>query len=287
MRFILLIEGKTVYYIGKRRQNAMPGSIYDKSTKELFKEFVGSFVPLPAKGFGLVERKPLDEGGHFTRKEMLAWFQQHYPKLKSGTVNAHLILMSTNAPSRTHHNIRPNGADDLLFQVDGSRFRLYVKESDPLPIYKQDLDFSIAEDFDNGEDITTESHEFAYENDLKNFLVDNLHVIRPSLTVYRDGDISGVEFPVGSRRVDILAVEDKKDFIVIELKVSKGYDRAIGQLLRYMAWIDQNLAEPDQKVKGMIIARNISDDLRLATSRIQDVELYEYELSISLNKIEA
>jgi len=36
----------------------------------------------------------------------------------------------------------------------------------------------------------------------------------------------------------------------------------------------------------MIIARNISEDLRLATTRITDVELYEYELSISLNKIE-
>ena len=263
----------------------MPGSIYDKSTKELFKEFVGSFVPPPAKGFGLTERKPLDEGGYFTRQEILAWFQQHYLKLKSGTVNAHLTLMSTNAPSRIHHNIRPNGADDLLFQADGGRFRLYVKESDPAPIYKQDSNFDSAEDTDNGEDVTTELHEFAYENDLKNFLARNLHVIRQSLTVYNDGDISGIEFPVGSRRVDILAVEDKKDFVVIELKVSKGYEKAVGQLLRYMAWIKQNLAEPDQKVKGMIIARNISDDLRLATSIIQDVELYEYELSISLNKI--
>ena len=54
-----------------------------------------------------------------------------------------------------------------------------------------------------------------------------------------------------------------------------------------MGWIEQNLAEPGQKVKGMIIARSISNDLRLATSRIDDVELYEYELSISLNRIEA
>lgn len=265
----------------------MPGSIYDKSTKEIFKEFVDSFIPPPAEGFGLIERKPLDEGGLFTRQEILAWFQEHYPKLKRGTVNAHLIVMSTNAPSRIHHNLRPNGGDDLLFQIDGSHFRLYVKKSDPPPIYKLVSEPGSAEDADNEEDATIEPHEFAYENDLKNFLANNLHIIRPSLTVYRDGDISGVEFPVGSRRVDILAIEDEKDFIVIELKVSKGYDRAIGQLLRYMGWIKQNLAEPDQKVKGMIIARNISDDLRLATSRVQDVELYEYELSISLNRIEA
>ena len=262
-------------------------SIYEKSTKDLFKEFVDSFRPPPPRGFGLIERKPLDAGGHFTRQEILAWFQKQYPKLKRGTVNAHLIVMSTNAPSRVHHNLRPNGADDLLFQIDGSNFRLYVKASDPPPIYNEEPDQGVVEDADNGEDLPTETHEFAYENDLKNFLANNLHVIRPSLTVYQDGDINGVEFPVGSRRLDILAMEDKRDFVVIELKVSKGYDRAIGQLLRYMGWIDKNLAEPGQKVKGMIIARSISDDLRLAKSRIPDVELFEYELSVSLRKIEA
>jgi len=264
----------------------MPGSKYDKSTKELFKEFVDSFVTPTAKGFGLIEQKPIDQGGHFTRQEILAWFQEHYPKLKRGTVNAHLIVMSTNAPSRVHHNLRPNGADDLLFQIDGSSFRLYVKETDPHPIYKPDTEHDTTEDADNGEDTTGEAHEFAYENDLKNFLASNLHVIRSTLTVYQDGDITGIEFPVGNRRIDILAVENEIDFVVIELKVSKGYDRAVGQLLRYMGWIEQNLAEPEQKVKGMIIARSISDDLRLATSRISDVELYEYELSISLKKIE-
>ncbi len=264
----------------------MAGSIYDKSTRELFKEFVGSFIPPPAGGFGLIERKPLDEGGHFTRQAIMAWFQEHYPKLKRGTVNAHLVVMSTNSPSRVHHTLRPNGADDILFQVDHSTFRLYVKESDPPPVYKQDVGTDAYEDSDDTEDNIAEAHEFAYERDLKNFLASNLQVIRSSLTLYEDEDINGVEFPVGGRYIDILAVENGQDLIVIELKVSKGYDRAVGQLLRYMAWIEKNLAEPEQKVKGMIIARSISDDLRLATSRVKDVELFEYELSISLKQIE-
>jgi len=270
--------------VGTRKGETMP-SIYPKSTKELFEEFVHSFVPPPPKGFGLIERKPLADGGHFTRQEILRWFQENYPKIKQGTVNAHLILMSTNAPSRVHYNLRSNGADDLLFQIDRSNFRLYAKDSDPPPIYKQDAETSTAEDADNGEDELGETHEFAYENDLKNFLVNNLHVIRPSLAVYQDGDINGVEFPVGGRYIDILAVEDG-ELVVIELKVSKGYDRAVGQLLRYMAWIEKNLAEPSQRVKGMIIARTISEDLRLATSRVKDVELFEYQLSLTLNRID-
>src|SRR5208282_4698258 len=181
-------------------------------------------------------------------------------------------LMSTNAPSRKHYNVRPNGADDLLFQINGSDFRLYFKDSDPIPIYKQDIEAGTAGDTDNADEDKGETHEFAYEKDLRNFLVSNIYVIRPSLSVYSDGDISGLEFPVGERYVDILAVENKSDLVVIELKVSKGYDRAVGQLLRYMGWIKKNLAEPGQKVKGMIIARTISDDLRLATSQVSDVE---------------
>lgn len=261
-------------------------SIYEKSTKELSQEFLDSFVPSPAKGLGIFARKPLAEGGHFTRQEILNWFQENYPKIKRATVNAHLVKMSTNASSRVHHNPRPNGADDLLFQINRSNFRIYVKDSDPPPIYKQDADTITAEDTDNGDEETRETHEFAYENDLKNFLANNLHIIRSSLDVYQDGDISGIEFPVGGKYIDILAVEDGQDFVVIELKVSKGYDRALGQLLRYMAWIEKYLAEPGQSVKGMIIARNISEDLRLATSRVRDVELFEYDLSISLNRID-
>ena len=121
---------------------------------------------------------------------------------------------------------------------------------------------------------------------MKNFLARNLHVIRSSVAVYEDGDIRGVEFPVGGRFIDILAVENEEDLVVIELKVSKGYDRALGQLLRYMAWIKKYLAEPNQRVKGMIIARTVSEDLRLAVSIVNDVELFEYQLSISLNQID-
>jgi len=82
-----------------------------------------------------------------------------------------------------------------------------------------------------------------------------------------------------------LAIDKDNNYVVVELKVSKGYDRVIGQLLRYMAWIDSNQAEPTQKVRGIIIAREISNDLHLATSKIPDVELFEYDLSVSLRKV--
>jgi endonuclease len=128
--------------------------------------------------------------------------------------------------------------------------------------------------------------EFAYESDLRDFLAKNLSLLEPGLRLYQEEGITGIEFPAGGRLIDILAVDGQNNFVVIELKVSKGYDRAVGQLLRYMSWIDENHAEPPQEVRGIIIAREISPDLVLACSRVSGVELYDYQLSVKLQKVQ-
>ena len=71
---------------------------------------------------------------------------------------------------------------------------------------------------------------------------------------------------------------------MIELKVSRGYDRVVGQLLRYMAWVEQEM-EPSKPVRGIIVAKEITDDLKLAASRISGVRLIEYEIEFKLRPI--
>jgi RecB family endonuclease NucS len=105
------------------------------------------------------------------------------------------------------------------------------------------------------------------------------------LKLYQDEGITGVEFPVGGRFIDILAVDAKGTLVVVELKVSRGYDRVVGQLMRYMAWIRDNQAEPGQQVRGIIVAREISKDLLLACSLLSGVALFEYELSLELKRV--
>jgi hypothetical protein len=51
--------------------------------------------------------------------------------------------------------------------------------------------------------------------------------------------------------VDILAVESKsKSFVVIELKKGRPSDCVVGQILRYMGWVKQNLCSDGQAVKA-------------------------------------
>ena len=120
----------------------------------------------------------------------------------------------------------------------------------------------------------------------KNYLAKNLSVIEAGLKLYEDEEIKGIEFPVGGRFIDILAVDSNGKLVVIELKVSKGYDRVVGQLMRYMAWIQKNQAESGQQVRGIIVAREISEDLKLACSLLPDVHLFEYELSLTLKRVD-
>ena len=67
--------------------------------------------------------------------------------------------------------------------------------------------------------------------------------------------------------------------------MSRGYDRVVGQLMRYIGWVGENLADLDQIVRGVIVARSISDDLLLACRDLPQVRLFEYELSVQLHQL--
>ena len=250
----------------------MAKRIYGKTVRELFRDMISE-----------IKLKP---GEAITRENILSWFKEKYPKIKSTTVSCHCIRLSTNAPTRIYYSA---GTDDnLLYQLERGRYRLYDPKTDPSPIYEKISGEQVKVISMAAADQETDEQEFAYEKDLQQFLAKNLELIEPSLQLYKDDDddeITGLEFPAGERFIDILAVDNRKDFVVVELKVSKGYDRVVGQLLRYMAWIKQNLATENQKVRGVIIAREISDDLIMATSLVPDVTLLEYQLKVTLQKV--
>ncbi len=254
--------------------------IYDRPARELMHEFA---------------EQRLTPGQAFSRKDAVSWFAEHYPKIKSNTVGLHVDGMSVNSPQRRHHpGIKPGAGFDLFFKLGPSEFRLWDPESDPAPRYKADLDAGIgkgaaaagdlAEDAPGEDD--TGSRKFAFERDLQNYLVQNLGLLEPGLKLYEDEDgaFTGAEFPAGQRYIDILAVGSDGAYVVIETKVSRAYDRVVGQVLRYMGWVKENLAG-DTPVRGVIVASEISEDLILATSSVGNIRLVEYEISFSLKSV--
>jgi endonuclease NucS-like protein len=138
------------------------------------------------------------------------------------------------------------------------------------------------DDSEEQDEETPEEQSFALESDLRDFLAHNLHTLESGLHLYEEGR-RGVEFPVDGGRIDILALDSRKTPVVIELKLSRGRNKTIGQLLYYMAWIDEHLGKG--KCRGMIVAREIPDDLVLAVQRVQGVGLYRYKISITAEPV--
>lgn len=259
----------------------MTRTIYEKSTRVLLRDMLADMG--------------LQPGQVFTTSRAIDWFRQHYPKLQAASIRAHLVQASTNDRSRLHHT-STNTTDDLLFKVDSSQFRLYEPGKDPAPIHEfiegdvaREQEMAAAEDDEAGDaEVQAGSTEFLLERDLQRYLAENLECIEPGLRLYESDGIRGIEFEAGGgRRIDILAVDKGAALVVLELKVSKGYDRVVGQLLRYVNWIRLNVAEPGQHVRGIIVCRTMSEDLRLACASIKDIDLYEYRLSVTASKVPA
>ena len=205
---------------------------------------------------------------------------------REGGKNAKADAVLTATPKKMKQIVAEAGLDDTCY----THLNALVKQG---IVVKTDAGYALpsgaGDEQEGAQDEDQESStEFAYEADLRNYLSKNLFVIEPGLTLYRDeaAGITGVEFPVGGRFIDILALSENADFVVIELKVSRGYDRVVGQLMRYMAWVRKHKAKPGQQVRGVILAREISEDLLLACSELPPgVQLFEYEMSVAVKPI--
>lgn len=84
-------------------------------------------------------------------------------------------------------------------------------------------------------------------------------------------------------RIDLLARHRSEPrWLVIELKRDRSSDRTMGQILRYMGWIQQNLTEPGNTVEGLIVAHDADPQLRYALQFAPSVSLRCYRLHLEL-----
>ena len=134
-----------------------------------------------------------------------------------------------------------------------------------------------------------EEYEFALESHLRDFIERNIATLGPAvggkrLRLFVDGKSrNGIEYPTDVGPIDILAVDDVTgDYYVFELKLMRGPDKAMGQLMRYMGWVQRKVAG-DRKTYGVIVAKTIDEKLKYAALPIgNDVLLLEYEVNFKL-----
>lgn len=129
---------------------------------------------------------------------------------------------------------------------------------------------------------------FAMEKHLEEFLVQNwAHTeLGKNYVLYEvDGEQVGQQYPSDTGPIDLLALsKDKKTLLVIELKRGRASDVVVGQILRYMGYVQEVLAEEGQAVKGAIIALEDDQRIRRALAMVPAITFYRYQVSFKLVK---
>ncbi len=142
---------------------------------------------------------------------------------------------------------------------------------------------SLIEQIRATDDLQSES-QFALESHLEEFMHQNWGQINfgEKLSLYSDEEQNGRQYPAETWSIDFLCLDVHGDFVVIELKRGKTSDAVVGQVLRYIGWVRENLAGPGQKVKGIIIAHEIDHALRYAAGSLPNVRVMTYRVDFRL-----
>jgi len=129
---------------------------------------------------------------------------------------------------------------------------------------------------------------FVLEKYLEDFLVSNWkHTeLGNNYDIYEvDGEQIGQQYMSDTGPLDILAIsKDKKTLLVVELKKGKVSDNVVGQIQRYMGYVKEELLEPGQEVRGVIIGLDDDHRIQRALAVTQGIEFYKYEVNFKLHK---
>lgn len=214
-----------------------------------------------AREDGGVEVHPLKE-----------WLRQHPEDLPPGL----------DATGSTSHRLR-----------DGLRRAGWTLQETPTEVRLVKPGVSISHNIDNvlgTNEVVSDADEdaapfFSLEYQLRDFLSSNLNTISirgKRLKLYVDPTgRDGVEYPSAVGPIDILALDENNAFYVFELKRANSPDRALGQLARYMGWVQHTIGKGGE-VYGVIVAKIISENLRYAASMVPKTHLFEYQVEFQL-----
>lgn len=130
---------------------------------------------------------------------------------------------------------------------------------------------------------------FAMEKHLEEFLVRNWAQtdLGRDYDIYEeDGEQVGQQYPTDTGPLDILAIsKDQKRLLVVELKRGRASDAVVGQTLRYMGYVQEELAEEGQAVQGVVIALEDDPKIRRALAMVPAISFYRYQISFKLVKV--
>jgi len=114
------------------------------------------------------------------------------------------------------------------------------------------------------------------ERVLEDLLEHNLEALEPGLKLL------GRQFSTAVGPIDLLAKDVEGIYVVIELKRGRSSDRVVGQIARYITWVEERLARGEKiRVRGIIVGRDFDKQFAAAIAQLKRVKPYTFDLRVS------
>ena len=220
-------------------------------------------------------------------RDVIDYIYKKYPDKpwKENSIQCHLIGLSVNHPSSKHYPTQRRQA--CLFFAGRGKYRLYNPENDGRWV-ADDKGVHLAGE-ENLSDIEDEETfietTISLERDLEDHIIRDLDQIEDGLTLYSKDGLNGRQFNTDVGRVDILATDKNNNFVIIELKAGKAHHSVISQILVYMSWVRQNIAD-GKEVRGIVIADDFDKKLMYGASETPNISLKKYKVNFTFKDIE-
>ncbi|MHA3046093.1 endonuclease NucS domain-containing protein [Riemerella anatipestifer] len=144
----------------------------------------------------------------------------------------------------------------------------------------EDDNSNLNSEIEKSEVVDSKEFSLSLERDLQSYLSSNLDEIEEGLELVDNG----IEFKTNAGVIDLLAKDKNGNYVVIELKASKGKDAVIGQILGYIGALTKEL-EIDN-IRGIIVASDFEDRLKYAVSAINNLSLIKYTLTFDFSSVD-
>jgi len=125
-------------------------------------------------------------------------------------------------------------------------FMSYIKGTSPS--IKKKWDF-LKEESLLKEEIKSEQ-EFT-EADIERLLISDLDMVEKGLQLIDN------QYATDIGIIDILCIDKNENYVIIEIKKGSASDKVVGQIQRYLNWVQNNLAK-EKKVRGIIVCKEYS-----------------------------
>ena len=183
----------------------------------------------------------------------------------------------------SHYQPKVEG-DEVVFYRENQKISDEIICSELLDLvnfYKSCLDLDVKD-----ETSSISSGLFYLESQLEDFLIENWNETdfgKKYELIFESGELKSQQYRTDIGRIDILAKKKSDNsYVVIELKRNQTSDDTVGQVTRYMGWVQEKFG--DNNVCGVIVAGKYDEKLYYAQKMLKNIEVFLYEVNFKLNE---